>query len=309
MTIQTLLTAVTALSLAAASLAPGQQAWVALSKVDGINAFKGKVGLFGVKGDLSSLSLTFQGTGSESFAVTDTKKEGGLLLIEIDFQPTAKSGYFAAELLVGRGADSQVVQIRGIASAGIAEGDEPALQTILNAVGAGLDAGGKDLKLPTNRATIGDSLSTSQFTAIAGETVRITPVARYSSKGEMPFGFTVTTGEEVEMIPLASLAETTDTHLDAHQTLRPPLSDGLTAVEVTETPARFGLFLQTPQSIALTLPGRAAGSAIRHTARIYPAARYAGTVLKNAYFVAFEQDSNGGYQDAVLLIEGVKAVK
>jgi hypothetical protein len=37
--------------------------------------------------------------------------------------------------------------------------------------------------------------------------------------------------------------------------------------------------------------------------------QFEGKVLQNAYVVGFEEASNGDYQDAVFLIEGVRAVK
>lgn len=307
MTIHKLL--ITTFSVALATLASADQAWVALSKVDGINAFKGQVGLFGVEGTLETLPLTFQGSGAELFEVTEAKKENGLLMLEIAFKPGAQSGYFPAELLVGRGAKSQLVQVRGIATPALEGKNEPALQTILNAVGAGIDAGGKELKLPTDRAKIGDSLATSQFAPVEGETVRITPVARYSPKGETPFGFAIKGDDEIELIALGSLAETTESRPDAHQTLRPPLTSQVPVVEVADPPARFGLYLQAHQYTSLTFPGMSEGASIKHTARTYPISRYSGRTLQNSYIVGFEEAANGDYQDAVFLIEGVKAVK
>lgn len=300
---------VVVLGLLSATFATAEQAWVSLSKVSGINAFKGQAGLFGVEGELASVPLTFQGASAEFFEVANARKDNGTLMLEVAFKPGEASGYFAAELLVGRGAGSQLVQLRGIATPALEGKNEPSLQVILNAVGAGIDAGGKELTLPTDRAKIGDSLATTQFIPIEGETVRLTPVARYSPKGETPFGLAVANGDQMELVSLGTLAETTEERPDAHQTLRPPLTNGLPAVEVPDPPARFGLFLKAHRYTSLTFPGASEGAAIKHTARTYPTSRYSGRELENAYIVAFEEAANGDYQDAVFLIEGVKAVK
>lgn len=290
--------------------AVAEQAWVSLSKVGGLKGYKGQVALFGVKEELATLSLEFRGEGADSFAVADARKEeNGLLLLEIEFQPTAERGFFSAELVVGAGEGSQVIQLRGVAIKALEGKNEPPLQEVLDALGAGVDVGGDMLSLSTKEKTIGDSVSATQFEPVKGESVRMTPLARYSPPGVTPFGLAIEEGKTLRLETLGELAETTKERPDAHQTLRPPLSDGQSMVTLAEPPERFGLFLKAHKYTSLTFPGRSEGATIEHTARIYPVKTFQGKAVKDAYVVGFEEASNGDYQDAVFLIEGVKAVK
>ena len=89
----------------------------------------------------------------------------------------------------------------------------------------------------------------------------------------------------------------------------PPLTSGKPWVAIATPPERFGLFLEGQKYISLTFPGRSEGADIENTARVYPVNMLQGKPVANAYVVAFEEAANGDYQDAVFLIEGVKAVK
>ena len=287
-----------------------EQAWVSMSKVKGINGFKGQVALFGVKEEMGGLKFEFRGEGANAFVVADaSKEENGLLLLKIAFQPPAERGYFPAELVVGVGEDAQVIQLRGVATPALEGKNEPPLQQILNALGAGVDVGGAMLSLNTSEKTIGNSVAATQFEPVKGETVRLTPLARYSPTGVTPFGLATEEGKTLNLVAVGELGDTTKERPDAHQTLRPPLSNGETVITVAEPPKKFGLFLKAHKYTSLTFPGRSEGATIEHTARIYPVKMLQGKPLENAYVVAFEEAANGDYQDAVFLIEGVKAVK
>jgi hypothetical protein len=286
-----------------------QQAWVALSKVKGINAYKGQVALFGVEGAAGELPMAVEGDGAESFTVNEVKKEGKMLTMEIGFEPAEARGFYAAELVVGGGENQQIVPLRGIATPALEGANEPPLQFIIDAMGVNAEAGGKELSLDTGEATIGSSVAASQFEPVAGETLRVTPVARYSPPGDAPFGFVVEADGEMNLQPIGSLAATTKERPDAHQTLRPPLASGEAMVEVASPPAKFGFYMKGEAYTSVTFPGRSEGTTIQNTARIYPVTQYSGRALTNAYLVGFEEASNGDYQDAVFLIEGVQAVK
>lgn len=287
-----------------------EQAWISLSKVGGINAYKGRVALFGVKPSLAELPIEFRGPGADAFSVSNAEKEeNSLLLLEIDFKPAPERGFYSAEIVVGSGAETQVVQLRGIATKALEGKNEPPLQEIFLALGAAVNAGGADLHLDTKKKTIGDSVAAGRFAPMKGQAVRITPLARYSPKGETEFGLLVGDGNQAEWRTLGALAASTSERPDAHQTLRPPLVGGSAAIEFADAPEKFALFFKAHQYTSLTLPGKSVGAPIKHTARIYPVTEFAGKQLANAYLVAFEEAANGDYQDAVFLIEGVKAVK
>ena len=296
--------------LAFMSFASAEQAWVALSKVGGLKGEKGQVALFRVKESLEDLSWEFRGAGADAFTVSNAEKgENSLLVLEITFRPTEARGFYSAELVVGVGEEAQLVQLRGIATKALEGKNEPPLQEVLEALGADVNAGGVQLSLDTKKTTIGDSVAASQFKPLKGENVRIAPLARFSPSGETPFGLMFEKDDAWEQRELGALGATTTERPDAHQSLRPPLVGGQAEIEVPNPPERFGLFYQAHKYTSLTLPGQSEGATIKHTARIYPVSQFAGQAIDNAYIVGFEEASNGDYQDAVFLIEGVKAVK
>ena len=281
-----------------------------MSKVGGIQGFKGEVALFRVQEELADLSFELKGEGASSFAVTEKRKEeNGLLFFKVGFQPAMERGFFGAELVVGSGEETQVVQLRGVATKALEGKNEPPLQEILKALGTEIDAGGETLSLDTEKPAIGDSITVTEFEVVGDASVKFTPLARYSPPGETPFGFAIQEGEELRLETIGKLAVTTSERPDAHQAIRPPLAGEQGTVVVADAPARFGLFLKAHKYTSLTFPGRSEGATIKHTARIYPVKMFEGRALENAYVVGFEEASNGDYQDAVFLIEGVKAVK
>ena len=290
--------------------AVAEQTWVSLSKVGELKGQKRQVKLSGVKGELKALTFEVRGEGADSFVVADARKEeNGVLLLDVAFQPTVARGYFSAELVVKEEEAMRVIQLRGVAIKALEGKNEPPLQEVLDSLGAGVDAGGKKLSLSTKEETIGESVAVSRFQPVKGSSVRMTPLARYSPPGVTPFGLIIGEGEQLRLEVLGELANTTKERPDAHQSVRPPLSDGKSVVIVTKPPEQFGLFLDAHKYTSLTFPGKSKGAKIKHTARIYPVKAFQGKAVKDAYIVGFEEASNGDYQDAVFLIEGVKVVK
>lgn len=296
------------LALLGVSSTMAEEAWVSLSKVGELKGEKRQVKLLGVKEE--ALNIEIRGDGASSFAVANARKEeNGVLLLEVEFQPVVPRGYFSAELVVGKGDALQVIQLRGVSIKALEGKNEPPLQEVLDSLGTGIDVGGKMLSLSTKEKTIGDSISATKFKPVPGSSIRMTPLARYSPPGVTPFGLVIEEGDQLRLEVLGELANTTKERPDAHQTVSPPLSDGQSMVTLAEPPEQFGLFLKAHKYTSLTFPGRSQGAKIEHTARIYPVKNFQGKVVKNAYVVGFEEASNGDYQDAVFLIEGVEAVK
>lgn len=291
-------------------LLSAEQAWVASSKVGELKGLKGQVTLFGIQEDLTSLSFELNGEGADSFVVANERREeDGLLFFEVEFKPTSERGFFEAELKVGAGDAAKLVQLRGVATKALEGKNEPPLQELMKALGTGIDVGGTQLSLSTKEDTIGDSVIATQFEAVKGAEVKVTPLARYSPPGKTPFGLVTREGDGIRLATIGNLAVTTAERPDAHQTLWPPLVSGQDSVAVVEPPERFGLFLKAHRYTSLTFPGLSEDAPIKHTSRIFPVKQFQGKVIENAYVVGFEEASNGDYQDAVFLIEGVKTVK
>ncbi|MEM9079407.1 MAG: hypothetical protein AAGC74_01805 [Verrucomicrobiota bacterium] len=257
-------------------------------------------------GDLPSRPEVVEGFGGEAFlegedrdAFSVTVDDRGMSLL---FSPRRGKGVYRADLKTGEG----VVRVFGLGTEKLEGSNEPGLQDIFRVLGVDLDAGGRGLHLNTREAVMGDSVAVSEFVPVEGEAVRVTGVARYSPKGETPFGFVLPDGKLVE---IGVLDAETETLPDAHQRILPPVSGGQRTVTVKEVPERFGLYLEAHRYTSLTIPGASKGATIEHTARVFPVKKLMGRERRNAYLICFEEASNGDYQDAIFLLEGVKAVE
>ncbi len=225
---------------------------------------------------------------------------GGAVEVAVTFHAPDRPGLFEASLNFGDGA---AVPLRAIGLAAFEGKNEPALQTIVNALAIPLDVGGKKLELDTKAATIGQSVAATTFRAAGPGKIRITPVARFSPPGVTPFGW-VAAGSE-ELVELGQLADSTDGIPDAHQCLFPPLVGGATVVEIDAPEGEFSFYMKGHKFVSHTDPRLPTKATIPHTARIWPVTSFLGRELRHAWLVGFEEASNGDYQDAVFLVENL----
>ena len=209
-----------------------------------------------------------------------------------------KNSYFA-ELVSG----DDIIPLAAIALDKFEGHNEPPLKMILEVLGTDVNPGGTELRLDTKENEIGDSVLAPSFEPVAGKSFRIQGLARFSPPGITPFGFVLPDGELQEIGSLDTVSEKTP---DTHQCLLPPTLPTTEGIIVENPPKHFGLFLKARHYTSVTKPGAAKGAKIKHTARVYPVKQLLGRDLENAFLVCFEEASNGDYQDAVFLIEGVK---
>ena len=239
-------------------------------------------------------SVEIRGKDAPAFSF---KSENGIGKILFDASH-GKNSYFA-ELV----SDHQTIPLAAIALDKFEGHNEPPLQMILEVLGADVNPGGTKLRLNTQENTIGDSLLATAFEPITGEPFQIKGLARFSPKGVTPFGFVLPDGK---LQKIGSLDNVSEKIPDAHQCLLPPTLPTPDGITVENPPKRFGLYLKARHYTSVTEPGAAKGAPIKHTARVYPVTKLLGRDFKNAFLVCFEEASNGDYQDAVFLIEGVK---
>lgn len=218
-------------------------------------------------------------------------------LVEFTPQEAAPSGneFLEAALEVTTARGVTLVTLAGINGPGM-EGDfEPPLQRVVSALGFELDVGGEALHLGMEADPIGHEVPRSLFQkADSGRPVEITPVARYSPPGPVPFGIYTVRDGEVRRTVVATLS---DGPLQ-HQTLHPQIVDGDLSFDPGEDP--FGLFVEAERSVRYTQ--RALNADTVYAARVYP-------LSASRYLVAFEEAQNGDYQDYVFVISNVRAVE
>lgn len=222
----------------------------------------------------------------------------------VAFEPDSGAGSYAAGLQFGELETGAFVQISAIATPALEGKNEPSLHHILQSLNIAANVGGSQLALDAKSEKLGDSLAASGFSA-TGDTVRITPLARYSPPGAVDFGtFAIGSTDQVKVGTLSDSSE----QKDAHQSILPPASqDGTFEIAAADLPEHFGLYLAGPHYTSATTQGFDDKAKVPHTARIWSVNAMQNVKLNDAYVVGFEEASNGDYQDVLFLIEGVTA--
>lgn len=256
-----------------------------------------------------STALAISGSDAKYFTAAAPEKSlepGKSMTVEVEFSAPSSPGRFSAGLQVGDRSSGVFVILQGIGLAAFEGKNEPALQSIVHALGIPLNVGGDELQLDTTKNTIGQSIASRSFRASGDGKIRITPLARFSPPGEVPFGIALTGGDELTEI--GRLADVSDAIPDAHQSLFPPLANGAAFLEINPPAKPFAFFMEGHKFTAFTDPEIKTKATIRHTARVYPVQWFGGRQMKNCYLVGFEEASNGDYQDTAFLVENITPV-
>jgi hypothetical protein len=254
--------------------------------------------------------IVISGKDAGLFKVTAARNSisaGGLLAVTVEFQPPATPGRFSAGLQIGNRTEGTFLLLQGIGLAAFEGKNEPPLQSIVHALGIPLSVGGHKLALDTEATTIGQSTAAFSFKAAGEGKIRITPLARFSPKGEVPFGVVESGSEELREI--GRLADVSAAIPDAHQTLFPPLAGGVAHVEFDAPEKPFALFMKGHVYVSFTDPRIKTSATIAHTGRVFPVEMFQGRKMKNAWLIGFEEATNGDYQDGLFILENVRPVQ
>lgn len=259
--------------------------------------------------------LTIENTGEEDFAFVPilSGKDAEAFSVEpaevvvgagksetlrIRLNPIRGAGSYEASLDVAEGN----IPVNGVGLKAFEGKNEPPLDQIVKALGIELDVGGEKLSLNTKQETIGESISDARFRGIGEKLVKVTSLARFSPRGEVPFGI-VFKGEELS--EWGKLDDSDDTRPDSHQCLFPAMNGGEMFMEKEAPKEPFAFYMKGHIYVSFTDSSLQKNTPIKHTARVYPVKKFQGREMENAYLVGFEEAKNGDYQDAVFLLENV----
>ncbi len=220
------------------------------------------------------------------------------MTVKITFAAPHPRGRYSAGLQIGGLDTGAFVVLQGLRTEALEGGNEPSLATIVDALGTFADVGGPDLDHDTKSPTLGSSVAGGWFTAL-GE-VRVTPLARYSPPGEVPFGIQPKSREIVKLGVLAG----SEKQSDAHQCLWPPLKGGEKSVSFPAPSTPFSMYAVAHGTLN-TVPENSKDAKVLVSGRIWPISVFQGRAVENAFLVGFEEATNGDYQDALFLIENV----
>lgn len=250
-------------------------------------------------------NLSIVGKDAAAFSASSSAVQvapGETIEVAVHFRPIRGADRYSAGLRIGTPESGAFVILQGMGLAAFEGKNEPALQSIVHALGIPLDVGGSKLELDTKAKTIGQSVAAPYFQKAGEGPVKVTPVARFSPPGLEYFG--IVKKGSTELKELAALAESKEL-ADAHQCLMPPWQRG-TDLEFTPGEEPFAFYFKAHHYTSFTDPELPTEAKIDHTARVYPVTQFQGREMKDAWLVGFEEAANGDYQDALFLIENVK---
>ena len=257
-------------------------------------------------------SHSVTGEQASSFRV----KENGPGKYEVELAPSQKKGFYSATLEIDQAGKKHIYKLHGVATEKFEGSNEPSLYKIFQAIGVKADLGGDQHKYSTKSDKVGSSLNIDNFRVAEGvEQVSVTLVARYSPKGAPEIGFAIN-GEET-LTPIGNLADKSKTVPDAHQRILPAAKKGTASfqgepnfkIPADKCPEKFGFYYKGKHYTSLTSAGKSKKAKIRHTSRVFKVENFLGRSLKNAYLICYEEATNGDYQDAVILVEGIEPVQ
>ena len=136
-----------------------------------------------------------------------------------------------------------------------------------------------------------------RFKVAAAGAIELLPVARYSPEEPIPYGYYLGAAES-EVGVISS---------DQYQALNPKTDAG-SELSFADPGAEFGIFTTSKTHKTYTEDAKNAANATKHAVRTYPLKDRAGTSIKDAYLVCFEEAANGDYQDYVFTLKNVTPV-
>lgn len=230
------------------------------------------------------------------------------LSLSFSFEPVEAQapGIVEAHLTVESNDPAQpqkLVKLYGLVAKGMEGENEPPLSFIVQALGYNMEVGGNQLHLDTSNVLLGAEVKASLFQkADISQSVTIVPVARYSPKEVVPFGYYYR--NQRDQLRYKKVGTLSDAYRE-HQKLYPRLLSGETSFDpgVTE----FGLFTSTSSHVIYS--ESSLNTSLEHAVRIYPLIKKDGTSNAESYLVCFEEAYDGDYQDFVFVVKNVRIVR
>ncbi|MBC8100922.1 MAG: choice-of-anchor D domain-containing protein, partial [Armatimonadetes bacterium] len=269
--------------------------------------------------NITSLALT--GTDAADYTLISAPSTpldiaaGNTLGIVVRFNPrSTEIGVQQAALSISSSdADEASVNIGlwGLSANALEGGNEPSLHRVVTTLGYAINVGGQGLILGTNPAPIGDEVALALMQKAGAGAVNIISVGRFSPHMPIPYGYYLPNGGTPLRTQVGVVSENVSygqQYPPNHQTLNPWVDAG-SATSFDPGDAAFGIYVSGIDGrLTYTEDGLNGGNPVAHGARIYPLKNRAGVSLPNTYLVAYEDASNGDYQDYMFVVSNVMPV-
>lgn len=245
--------------------------------------------------DTVTLTGALTGTHAGQFTVTSplTVPAGATASATIEFDPNGPRGVRTATATWSSDEGSVSVDLRALAFPGEEGSLEPYLQEVVNTFDFGIDVGWNHLADGVSPLPKGDEVLVPLFQSAGPGPVLMTPVAAFAPQENLPFGWYPATSGPASLNQVGMLAT------GQLQRLHPALASGGTSFDPGAQ--AFGLYYDSQHfnRVGYTEDHRNTGG-VAHRARIYP-------LTGDRFLVAFEDASNGDYQDYVFVLSNAKA--
>ncbi|WP_062318478.1 PA14 domain-containing protein [Demequina maris] len=260
--------------------------------------------------EAQSLAAAITGANATEFSIPDSLPTslaaGASVTFTVRFTPGTTGGERSAQLVLTGGSSDVTVPLYGLAMVGIQGGYEPTLDQVLGTLGYEVNVGWTSLAGGMDPGARGDEVLEPLFVKSGSGPVTWKPLAQYAPADTVSFGWYTGDGGPTERNELGAMDGTKG---GGYQSLLPPATSGSTLAFDPGTDA-FGVYYYSPyfSRFGFTEDRLNSPAADAHRARIYPAKNRNGVTISNTYIVAFEDASNGDYQDYVFLVSGLKPV-
>ncbi|MDX2306212.1 MAG: malectin domain-containing carbohydrate-binding protein [Microscillaceae bacterium] len=251
--------------------------------------------------DVVSSTSRFTRTSTHTFPLN--LANGQSVAINVAFTPGSAVGALNGNLDLRNGANTLFsVPLYGLSINGLEGANEPTLANVVTTLGYNINVGWTTLASNTNPALMGEEVNIQLFERAGGGNVGILPVARYSPKESLPFGYYTKSGNT----PIHTQVGVLTSAGNEHQALFPELSSGNTSFNPGT--AAFGIYVESNSfgRFNYTEDGLNTGG-VAHRVRTYPLKNRQGQTIANSYLVCFEDANNGDYQDYMYVLSNVKA--
>ncbi|MHA7287364.1 malectin domain-containing carbohydrate-binding protein [Arthrobacter sp. MDT3-44] len=255
----------------------------------------------------TNATLTFNasltGANSGEFRVSGgagvTLAPGASATVNVTFAPGTTVGQRSAILHLDTGSSTLDVGLYGLTMNGIEGTNEPTLLNVLGTLGYNLNPGWTNLEGGTQATAKGDEVLKPLFVKAGQSPVTMKPLAQYAPREDLPFGWYTGNAGTDQRHKLGSIA------IEGYQSLLPPVSTGTTSTFDPGT-STFGFYYYSNAFQRFGYTEDRLNTGIAHRARVYPAKNRQGVPISDSYIVAFEDASNGDYQDYMFLVTGVR---
>lgn len=203
---------------------------------------------------------------------------------------------------------------------------EPTLGQILTTLGYKLNVGAAQSNANPNRGRTAqqlpgvepgtDEVAAPLFVRAGTGNVTLTPVARFSPKGVLPFGW-YPSGQSTMRNVVGTMADIPDAQTSNKARLVGPPLVGGNATSFDPGTGPFGIWVYTDEATQKYDTGNAANGDYdysqdslnsptnAHRFKAYPLKDSTGTPIANNYLLAVEEATNGDYQDYVFVLGNV----